>query len=77
MYAEHNESEDPNRDWEFSVEFHPEERSEYAFYIAVFAAQREVPLRTEEPQQEERKARGKAARPRKHVHKRVLQRACY
>jgi hypothetical protein len=70
MYAEFNESEDPQRDWELSVEFHPEEREEYDFYIE---AARQKPVCTEVPQQEEpRKGRRKAARSRQKLHLNLL-----
>lgn len=63
MYAEFNDSEDATRDWEFSVEFDPEEREEYEFYIAV---QRQEPLRSEVPG-EPQEARSRKARSRKCV----------
>lgn len=42
MYAEFNDSEDPNRDWEFSVEFEATEQAEYEFYVT---AQGEIEVR--------------------------------
>ncbi len=75
MYVEHNDSESPNRDWELSVEFYPEEREEYKFYIA--ASKGQVEVRSEVPRKRKQKARRrKATRPRQHVHKRVLRRTC-
>lgn len=68
MYAEYNDSEDPTKDWEFSVEFRPEEWKEYQFYITV---EREVPLRPEIPR-EPQEARSRQARSRQRIHKRVL-----
>ena len=47
MYVEFNESENPERDWELSVEFYPEEQAEYEFYVA---AQREVEVCQESAQ---------------------------
>lgn len=73
MYVEFNESEDPNRDWEISVEFYPEEKPEYAFYIA---ATREVQVREEGTRQRKQKGLScKASRSRVHIHQHVLQSA--
>jgi hypothetical protein len=74
VYAEHNESEDPNKDWEFSVEFYSNEQAEYNFYIA---AQRKVQVRPKGARKVQGSRGRKAARSRKHVHKRVLLRTCY
>jgi|HubBroStandDraft_1064217.scaffolds.fasta_scaffold20558_2 hypothetical protein len=75
MYAEYNDSADPKRDWEFSVEFQPEEREEYAFYISVSEGQEQV---CQEVPQQVKKARGrKAHRPGKKVHISLSQRSCY
>ena len=68
MYAEYNDFEDPTKDWEFSVEFYPEEREEYKFYIAV---QRQEPLRSEVPG-EPQEARGRKARTSQRISKRML-----
>lgn len=68
MYAEYNDFEDATKDWEFSVEFQPEEWKEYQFYIAV---ERKVPLRSEVPR-EPQEARSREARPRKFLRKCVL-----
>lgn len=71
MYAEYNDFEDATKDWEFSVEFQPEEWKEYQFYIAV---EREEPVCTESARKKVRKARGrKAERTREKLHQRVLQ----
>jgi len=72
MYAEFNESEDPQRDWELSVEFHPEEREEYDFYIE---AARQKPVCTEVPQQEATETRSLKTRSRQQLHVGMLQRA--
>ena len=68
MYAEYNDFEDATKDWEFSVEFQPEEWKEYQFYIAV---ERKVPLRPEVPR-EIQGTRSREARPRVSVRKCVL-----
>ena len=73
MYAEYNDSEDPTKDWEFSVEFQPEEWKEYQFYIAV---ERKVPLRPEVPR-EIQGTRSRKARSRASVHQRVLRHASH
>ena len=73
MYAEYNDFEDATKDWEFSVEFRPEEWKEYQFYIAV---EREVPLRPEVPR-EIQGTRGRKARSRASVHQRVLRHASH
>lgn len=75
MYAEFNDSINPNKDWEFSVEFREDEQAEYGFYIA---SQRPLEVRQEGAQQFQkspgsRKAKGAG----KHVHQRVLRRTCY
>ena len=73
MYAEYNDSENPTKDWEFSVEFRPEEWKEYQFYIAV---ERQEQVRPEVP----RKIQGtrkRQARSRASVHQRVLQHASH
>ena len=70
MYAEFNDSIDPNREWEFSVEFSPEELSEYEFYL--YAEQGKIPLCSKVPRKIQG-TRSKAQGSRKHVHKRVLQ----
>jgi hypothetical protein len=72
MYVEHNDSEDPNRDWELSVEFYSDEQAEYTFFVS----QGEVEVRAEVPQQAQQ-ARGRKTRPGKQLHKRMLQRTCY
>ena len=74
MYAEHNDSEDPNRDWEFSVEFYPEEQTEYNFYVSTSEGEVEV---CAEVQQQIAKTSGRKARAGKRIHKRVLLRTCY
>ena len=68
MYAEYNDFEDPTKDWEFSVEFSPEEREEYRFYITV---EGQEPLRSEVPR-EPQEARGRKARSRQRVRKQML-----
>lgn len=72
MYAEFNESEDAARDWELSVEFHPEEREEYKFYIE---ATRQEQVCTEVPQQEATETRSLKTRSRQQLHVGMLQRA--
>ena len=69
MYVEFNESENPERDWEISAEFYPEERKELDYYIS---ATREVPVRTEVPR-ESQGSRGRKERSRQHVHQCMLQ----
>ena len=59
MYVEFNESEDASRDWELSVEFYPEELSEYEFFL--YAAQGKVKVRSEVPR-EPQEARSKTPR---------------
>lgn len=71
MYVEFNDSEQVGRDWEISIEFYPAEKAEYEFYITTSSG--EESLRPEGAVEEVQKARGKAKRTRKHVHKRVLQ----
>jgi N-methylhydantoinase A/oxoprolinase/acetone carboxylase beta subunit len=73
VYAEYNDSQYPNRDWEFSVEFYPEEQAEYAFYIA--ASQGQVEVRTEIPRKQKQTRRREAARSRQHVPLNMLRRA--
>jgi hypothetical protein len=46
VYVEFNEAEIPERDWELSVEFYPEEREELRLYIA---ASRQKQVRPEVP----------------------------
>jgi hypothetical protein len=72
VYAEFNESEDAARDWELSVEFHPEEREEYKFYIE---ATRQKQVCTEVPQQEATETRSLKTRSRQQLHVGMLQRA--
>jgi hypothetical protein len=60
MYAEYNDSADPKRDWEFSVEFQPEEREEYAFYISVSEGQEQI---RQEVTQQAKQTRGRKAHP--------------
>ena len=73
MYAEYNDFEDATKDWEFSVEFQPEDWKEYQFYIAV---ERKVPLRPEVPR-ESQGTRSRKARSRASVHQRVLRHASH
>jgi hypothetical protein len=74
MYVEFNDSEDPNRDWELSVEFYSNEQAEYTFYIAASEGQEQV---CQEVPQQVKKARGrKARRPGKKVHISLSQRSC-
>jgi ribosomal protein L32 len=72
VYAEFNESEDAARDWELSVEFHPEEREEYKFYIE---ATRQKQVRPEVPQQKATETRSHKARTHQQLHVSMLQRA--
>ena len=73
MYAEYNDSEDPTKDWEFSVEFRPEEWKEYQFYIAV---ERDKQVRPEVPRKIQG-SRGRKARSRASVHVGMLQHASH
>ena len=73
MYAEYNDSENPTKDWEFSVEFRPEEWKEYQFYIAV---ERQEQVRPEVPR-EIQGTRSRKARSRASVHQRVLRHASH
>ncbi len=71
MYVEFNDSENPERDWEISIEFYANEKEEYGFYIT---GQWEEQVRPEVPQAQTTRGR-KAQRPRVLVHKRVLRSA--
>jgi hypothetical protein len=73
MYAEHNDSCDPERDWELSVEFHADEQAEYAFYVSQGSFQ----VCSKSALKRKEKASSKIKRPRVFVHKHVLQRTCY
>ena len=73
MYVEFNESENPERDWEISAEFYPEERKELDFYIT---ATREKQVRPEVPR-ESQGTRGRKARSRASVHVGMLQHASH
>ena len=68
MYAEFNDSIDPSREWEFSVEFHPEEQAEYTFYVSQGSFQ----VRSKSALKRKEKASSKIKRPRVFVHKRML-----
>ena len=70
MYAEHNDSIDPNRDWELSVEFEPTEQAEYEFYVS---PQREIEIRAEVPREEVRETSSEAKGSREYLHVRMLQ----
>lgn len=75
MYAEFNDSVNPNKDWELSVEFYSNEQAEYEFYIA---SQGPLQVRQEGPQQlQESPSRRKAKGTSKHVYQRVLRSSCY
>lgn len=75
MYVEFNESENPERDWEISAEFYPEERKELDFYIT---ATREKQVCPEVPRQEKpRETRSRQARSCQRIHQRMLRHASH
>lgn len=59
-----------DRDNETERTFQPEELSEFEAYL--YASQGKVPVRTEVPQQEKPKARGRKARPSQRVYVNLL-----
>jgi hypothetical protein len=75
MYAEHNDSADPSKDWEFSVEFYPDEQAEYNFYIASSEGQEQV--RPQSPRKRQQAQGRRKARAGQKLHKRMPRRTCY
>ena len=73
MYVEFNESENPERDWEISAEFYPEERKELDFYIT---ATREKQVRPEVPRKVQG-SRGRKARSRQNLRVGLLRHASH
>ena len=73
MYAEHNDSEDPSRDWEFSVEFYSDEKAEYNFYITTSEGKEQV--RTKGSRKGKQTQGHRKARSSKFIPKRMLRSA--